>query len=140
MREYRERSAANRAWLAGAFQLARAQKLAGVLIVIQANPGLEAASAGHPRRAYAELIEQLRRETEAYRGQVVLVHGDTHFFQGNQPMLDSAGTGLLANFTRVEVYGYPFMGWVRGTVDTSTREVFRFTPVRWNPSAAGNSP
>jgi len=123
-----------------AFQLAREKKLAGVLIVIQANPGLEAAAAGHPKRAYADLIEQLRRETEAYSGQVVLVHGDTHFFQINQPLLDSAGSRVLTNFTRVEVYGYPFMGWVRGTVDASTPEVFRFTPMRWNPPAAGSSP
>lgn len=140
VREYRERSAANRAWLASAFQLAREKKLAGVLIVIQANPGLEAASAGHPKRAYADLIDQLRREAEAYSGQVVLVHGDTHFFQVNQPLLDSTGTRMLANFTRVEVYGYPFMGWVRGTVDARTPDVFRFTPMRWNPPAAGISP
>ena len=134
--EYLARSAANRAWLAQAFAHARSRRLAGVLIVVQGNPGFEAASAGHPRPGYREFIEQLREETQAYAGQVVLVHGDTHSYQLNQPLLNRTGDAVVANFTRVEVYGYPFMGWVRGTVDAADPRVFRFTPLRWNPPAA----
>lgn len=134
--EYIERSAANRAWLAQAFDLARSRKLAGLLIVIQANPGLEAAAAGQARPGYRDLIEQLQLETQAYAGQVVLVHGDTHSYQLNQPLLDVTGKKMLENFTRVEVYGYPFMGWVRGRVDLADPRVFGFTPQRWNPQPA----
>ena len=138
--EYLERSAANRAWLAQAFARARGKQLAGVLIIVQGNPGFEAASAGHAKPGYAEFIDQLRAETQAYAGQVVLVHGDTHYFQVNQPLLNIQGTGVLHNFTRVEVYGYPFMGWVRGTVDLASPTIFSFTPSRWNPAPPAGSP
>lgn len=131
--EFIERSAANRAWLAQAFTLARSRKLAGILIVIQGNPGFEAASAGQPRPGYRDFVDQLRTETQAYAGQVVLVHGDTHMHQIDQPLLDVAGQKVLDNFTRVEVHGSPFMGWVRGTVDASSPRVFSFSAQRWNP-------
>lgn len=132
--EFIERSAANRAWLAQAFALARARKLAGLLIVIQANPEFEAASAGHPKAGYRDFIDQLREETQAFAGQVVLVHGDSHHEQINQPLLDAAGKELVKNFTRVETYGYPFMGWIKGTVDAADPKVFRFSPQPWQPA------
>jgi hypothetical protein len=138
--EYVARSAANRAWLAQAFALARQRQLAGVLVAIQADPEFEAASAGHPKAGYRDFIAQLRDETEAFAGQVVLVHGDSHHMQINQPLLNAQGTAVLRNFTRVEVYGHPFMGWVQGTVDVSSPTVFSFAPQRWNPTPSNSSP
>jgi hypothetical protein len=138
--EFLARSAANRAWLAQAFVLARQRKLAGLMIVIQGNPGFEAASAGQPRPGYRDLIEQLQLETQAYTGQVVLVHGDTHSYQLNQPLLDPTGRQALENFTRLEVHGYPFMGWVRVTVDRSRPRVFSFSSQRWTPQPPGTPP
>jgi hypothetical protein len=138
--EFLAREAANRAWLGQAFALARQRGLAAVLIVIHGNPGFEAASAGQPRPGYRDLIEQLQRETQAYAGQVVLVHGDTHGYQHNQPLLDPTGKKPLDNFTRVEVPGYPFMGWVRATVDGGEAGRLRFEPQRWNPQPPASSP
>jgi hypothetical protein len=132
--EFTERSVANRVWLAQAFALARRQKLAGILIVIQADPEFEAASAGHPKPGYRDFIQQLREETQGFAGQVVLVHGDSHHQQINQPLLDAAGRDVVTNFTRVETYGYPFMGWTRATVDAADPKVFRFEPRRWQPA------
>jgi len=134
--EFLERSAANRVWLAQAFALARSQKLAGILIVIQADPEFEATSAGHAKPGYRDFIDQLREETQAFAGQVVLVHGDSHRQQINQPLLDAAGKELVKNFTRVETYGYPFMGWTKGTVDASDPQVFRFSPRPWRAAPA----
>lgn len=136
--EFIERSAANRVWLAQAFTLARAKKLAGILIVIQANPELEAASAGHPKPGYSDFIKQLREETQAFAGQVVLVHGDSHMHQINQPLLDAQAKEVVKNFTRVETYGYPFMGWIKATVDATDPQVFRFSPRRWRAQPAPN--
>ena len=132
--EFTERSAANHAWLAQGFALARSKQLAGVLIVIQGDPEFEAASAGHPKPGYRDFINQLREETQAFAGQVVLVHGDSHHQQINQPLLDVAGREVVTNFTRVETYGYPFMGWTKGTVDASDPQVFRFSPRPWRPA------
>ena len=130
--EFLERSTANRAWLAQAFAHARAKKLAGVLIVIQANPGLEAFSAAKTRLGYADFLAQLQTETASFGRPVVLVHGDSHWHRIDQPLLDAAESSLLTNFTRVETYGYPFMGWVRGTVDATDPQVFRFSPRPWH--------
>jgi len=129
--EFIDRGAANKTWLAQSFALARSKKLAGILVVIQANPGFHAANAGNPSAGYRDFLIQLREETLAFSGQVVLVHGDTHHHQINQPMEDPNTKETVKNFTRVETIGSPFFGWVRGTVDAANPRVFRFTPHYW---------
>lgn len=131
--EFIERSAANRAWLAQAFALARARKLAGILIAMQGNPGFQVANAGDPSPGYRDLLTQLREETLAFPGQVVLVHGDTHRYRIDRPMRDPANGETVKNFTRVETMGSPFFGWVRGQVDATDPRVFRFSPSFWRP-------
>ena len=129
--EFIQRSAANRAWLAQAFALARSKKLAGILIVIQANPGFENANAGKPSPGYNDFLIQLREETQNFVGQVVLVHGDTHLHRIDQPMQDPITKETVKNFTRMETMGSPFFGWVKGTVDAADPQVFRFSPRFW---------
>lgn len=136
--EFVERSAANQVWLAQAFAQARAKKLAGILIVIQANPGLDAFSAGQTRPGYREFLTQLRAETQAFAGRVVLVHGDTHWHRVDQPMLDAAGKEWVSNFTRVETFGWPVMGWIKATVDAADPQVFRFSPRPWRAPSPQN--
>ena len=133
--EFVARSAANQAWLAQAFAHARDKRLAGVLIVIQANPGFEAARAGRPQPVYDAFLAQLRQETRLFAKPVVLVHGDTHRQQIDQPLTDPASDEGLANFTRVETFGWPFFGWVLGTVDARDPKVFRFVAKPWRVAA-----
>lgn len=64
---------------------------------------------------------------------MVLVHGDTHYFRLDRPMIlnDKSGAGrgrVVENFTRVELFGYPDAHWVRATVDPADPNVFRFSP------------
>jgi hypothetical protein len=129
--EFVERSTANRVWLAQAFAHARAKKMAGILIVIQANPEFEDINKGKRQPGYEAFVTQLREEAQAFAGQVVLVHGDSHSQQVNQPMLDPVSREVVRNFTRVETFGFPFFGWVKATVDAKDPKVFRFTPRRW---------
>lgn len=129
--EFIERGVANRAWLAQAFDLARSRKLAGILIVIQANPGFDDANAGKPNAGYGDFLTQLRQETQAFPGQVVLVHGDTHHHRIDQPMQDPTTKETVKNFTRMETIGSPFFGWVRGTVDATDPKVFGFSTRFW---------
>lgn len=136
--EFIERSAANRVWLAQAFALARSKKLAGILIVIQANPGFEEANAGKPSPGYRDFLTQLREETLAFAGQVVLVHGDTHHHQINQPMENPATKETVKNFTRMETIGSPFFGWVKATVDAADPQVFKFSPRYWRAPSHSN--
>ncbi len=45
--------------------------------------------------------------------------------------VSAASGAVVSNFRRVELFGYPELGWVRGTVDTEEPEVFRFEPRPW---------
>lgn len=132
--EYRERSRANHAWLTQSFEMARGRKLAGILIAIQGNPEFQAANAGRPNPGYRDFLDQLRTETRAFPGQVVLVHGDTHRHHVDQPMEDPDTGEMVKNFTRVETMGSPFFGWVRAIVDVADPQVFRFEPRFWKPN------
>ena len=105
---------------------ARAIQAIGLMVTIQANPDFEAAAAGKAHPGYKDFLNQLRKETQAFAGQVVLVHGDSHQQQINQPMRDPTTQETVANFTRVETYGSPRMGWVKTTIDAKDPKVFRF--------------
>jgi hypothetical protein len=77
----------------------------------------------------------LRQETRLFAKPVVLVHGDTHRQQIDQPLMDPASGERLSNFTRVETFGWPFLGWVLGTVDARDPKVFRFVAKPWRGAA-----
>jgi hypothetical protein len=120
------------AWLADSFALARRNKLAGVALMFQANPGFANFSRGFPHRGYRDFLHELRREVENFAGPVVVVHGDTHISRIDHPLRGADGRPL-ANFTRVETFGYPFMGWTRGIIDTSHPQLFHFETHPWPP-------
>ena len=125
-KEFLQRSPAIRLWLTQAFARARAIQAAGLMVVIQGNPGFEADAAGKAYPGYKDFLSQLRDETLAFAGQVVLVHGDSHQQQINQPLRNPTTQDVIANFTRVETYGSPWMGWIKATVDAKDPKVFRF--------------
>lgn len=132
--EYAERDAANIAWVREAFAAARQASAAGVMIVFQGDPGFdlpeteEFDESGMPTvSGYRNFIASIVAETEQYAGQVVLVHGDTHFFKVDKPLYSP--TKLLPNLTRVQTFGSPAIHWVHVTVDVSRPEVFTFRPV-----------
>lgn len=134
-KEFLQRNPVTRIWLTQAFARARAMQAAGVMVVIQGNPGFEADAAGKAYPGYKDFLSTLREETLAFAGQVVLVHGDSHQQQINQPLRDPSTQAVIANFTRVETYGSPWMGWIKATVDAKDPKVFRFEarPFRAKP-------
>ena len=78
-----------------------------------------------------DFVHTLIEETQSFAGQVVLVHGDSHYFKIDKAMYNDDGT-LTGNFTRVEVFGSGDNSWIEMTVDPSTENVFTFTPVVLN--------
>ncbi len=119
-------------WLRQGFATARREQAAAMVIVMQANPGFKHHAAGLTHAGHRELLETLTSETLAFPGQVLLIHGDTHWQRIDQPLRDP-GTHLpLANFTRLETFGYPVLGWVKVIVDSELPQLFRFEvhPVR----------
>ena len=132
--EFLDRNPAILQWLTESFTLARQQKLAGIVLLFQADPGFKHFAQGLPHRGFREFLETVRRETLRFPGQVVVVHGDTHVSRIDHPLRDTNGK-RIANLTRVETFGYPLMGWTRGIIDTDSPTLFRFETYPWPPPA-----
>lgn len=143
--EYAERNAANLVWLEQAFGLAKRDGHRGIMIIAQANPGFE--NTWSPRRlqlvfgplgpmarapepkmdtGFDDFLASLEDETLAYGKPVVYVHGDTHLFRIDKPLVGSRSRRTIENLTRVEVFGTPDVHWVRVTIDSRDPGVFAF--------------
>jgi hypothetical protein len=121
------------AWMRTAFALATQGRFRAVMLITQANPRFDERPDAPPHRPFAEWTQVLEHETRAFAGQVVLVHGDTHYFRIDKPLPmpagpRSSGHPSLANFTRVETFGPPDLHWVRVRVVPGSRAVFVFEP------------
>ena len=132
--EYLERDAANVSWMQEAFKAAKAQKARGLVLVFQADPGFDLPETEDkdesqaPRfSGYRYFLNSVVAETEQFPGQVLLVHGDTHFFKIDKPLYSP--TRLLANLTRLQTFGSPLIHWVRVTVEPKNANVFTIQPV-----------
>jgi len=132
--EYAERDAANIAWMHEAFELAKQRKAAGIVLVLQADPWFDLPETEDvdERQApgadgYTNFLAKLVEETKAFPGQVLFVHGDTHFFKVDKPLLRQ--DDLVENFTRIETFGSPNVHWVKVTVDPKARELFTIHPM-----------
>src|SRR5262245_36564598 len=123
--EYVERNAANLAWMHESFALAAERGASGILLAIQADPFFELPRGHRARRGYESFLGALEAETVQFRRPVVLVHGDTHVFRIDKPLRDTNGQ-TVPNFTRVEVFGSPTVGWVRGHVTPGAAAPFSF--------------
>ena len=77
---------------------------------------------------FSDFFNTLVDETENFDGKVLLVHGDSHYFRIDKPMVDANGK-TRPNFTRVEVFGSADNSWVEMTVDPTTENVFGFKQV-----------
>jgi hypothetical protein len=145
--EYAARNAADIQWLHDSFAEAKANGAAGIMIVWQADPGFDTSGyQGAPKRdpktlvesdgnpdGFHDILSELRTDTIDFKKPVVLVHGDSHYFMIDKPLLDSQGQ-MLENFTRVETFGdnQTFgdnrVHWVKALIDPQSRDVFAFQP------------
>jgi len=145
--EWAARNQANIAWLRESFRFAAARQSVAVMIVSQADPGWDATDAtraplrdpktlaetdGQPD-GFQEYLVALRDEVVVFRKPVAYVHGDSHYYRVDKPLLDSLGR-RVENFTRVETFGdnqangTNDVNWVKVAVDPRSREVFAYQP------------
>ena len=103
-------------------------------MTIQGNPGFDLPETWPldesqlPQYAgYRQWMQTLVEQTEGYAGQVLLVHGDDHFFKVDKPLYSPIK--MLKNFTRLQTFGSPSNHWVKVTVDTTTQQVFTIQPI-----------
>jgi hypothetical protein len=144
--EWAARNAANVAWLQDSFQVATQRHSAALMIISQANPGWHPfendASPRNPVTlvqldakpdGFRDFLLALRAAVIAFGNPVAYVHGDTHTFRIDKPLLDAQGR-RLENFTRLETFGDNAangtndVNWVKVLVDPHSREVFAFQP------------
>ena len=132
--EYLERDAANVTWLEQSFTAAKAQNARGIVLVFQADPGFDLPETEDQDESqlpqfsgYRNFIAQVIKQTEGFDGQVLLVHGDTHFFKLDKPLYSP--TKVLANLTRLQTFGSPNLHWVKVTVDLTSEALFTVQPV-----------
>jgi hypothetical protein len=124
--EVARRTAAAVAWLDAAFHAARASSARGVVLITHANVGLEPR---RHRRAYAPFLDRLKQHVGEFSGPVLLIHGDSHTQRMDQPLRDANGR-VYRNFTRLETFGSPAIGWVRVAMDTVAGRVAGVEPRR----------
>jgi hypothetical protein len=124
--EYARRNAAALAWMTEGFAIARRRGLKAVVVAMHANPFT---AQGAPRRGFGELVAALAGGTRAFAGEVLLIHGDTHHYRVDRPLRDGLRGAPLANFTRLEVFGSPFVNWVRvKVIEDDARVRFEIAP------------
>ncbi|MGE3513358.1 MAG: hypothetical protein AB7N65_31245 [Vicinamibacterales bacterium] len=145
--EFEARNQADIVWMREAFAEARARRAAAVMIISQGNPGFDTSD---PTRApmrdprtlvqtdgqpdgFHEFLVELRKEVIAFGRPVAYVHGDSHYFRVDKPLLDEQGR-RVETFMRIETFGNnPANGtndvqWVKVLVDPRSREVFAVQP------------
>jgi hypothetical protein len=142
--EYRERNAANLAWMRDAFERAKREDIAAIVLFTQANPRFERSyppgrvrgtgTAPVPKApsGFADFVAALEKEVVAYAKPVLFAHGDTHYFRIDKPLFRTGVEGpgergrQIENFTRVEIFGFPEAHWLRIAVDPREPSVFGF--------------
>lgn len=114
------------AWIELIFSNARSDKRSGVVLLMQANPW---SRNGQPRASYRQLLDVIARETLSFDGEVLMIHGDTHWHRVDKPLMHPQTGGPIGNFTRAEVHGSPQVNWLRVRVNSRNGRVsFLVTP------------
>lgn len=142
--EHAERSAAAIAWMRAAFASARADGSRGLVILTQANPGFEshwpASLLGRYFRnfsgvkppsppkpsGYDRLLEELAEEMETFNKPTAFIHGDTHLFRIDKPLVSRTTSRAFEHFTRMETFGAPETHWTRVIVNPADPQLFTF--------------
>ena len=124
MQEFERRNQANLAFMKESFSKALATDVAGVAIVIHANPGFE----GKTSEGFQDFVNSVRGFLDRFRKPVICIHGDSHYFRIDKPLRGAKTKARYLHFTRVEVFGSPDVAGLIIRVDPSTREVFSYEP------------
>jgi hypothetical protein len=128
------RDTANIAWLESSFKHAKETGAKGVAIVVQADVGFDLPETYDVDESqlpqfsgYRNFMSKVTEQSAQYQGEVLFVHGDTHFFKVDKPLYSP--TKLLPNFTRLQTFGSPSLHWVKVSVHPGAQQLFQITPV-----------
>ena len=117
-------------WIDAAFAKARNDSVRGIVVAMHADPGFDRPGGSWP--AYRAFVQRLASQTSSFTGSVLLIHGDHHQFRVDHPLTVGEGLDTLRNFTRLETFGSPRIGWVRVVVDSVAGRVLTYEPRVFN--------
>ena len=144
LKEVAERTAADIRWLDRAFAHAEAYDARAVVIGLQADIWDPAAilPGGDGLNGYTSFVQKLADLSVRFGRPVLLINGDTHLYETDQPLADpTSATGKIhntqavPNLTRITVQGStnPPSEWLRLTIDPRTRDVFSWENIVYLP-------
>ncbi len=118
-----QRQSATRAWIEQAVATVHDRRARALVIASHANPGFPRDRSGRlpvpaddEQDAYAWWRGLLREVAARVDVPILLLHGDTHSFKLDRPLLDARGQPVR-HFTRLECFGTPMASsWARVTV------------------------
>jgi hypothetical protein len=141
--EAAQRTAADLRWLEKAFALAESDGAKGVLIGTQADMWDPEAIApgGDGLNGYDGIVQDLADLSEDFGKPVLLINGDSHVYEADQPLADpTSPTGVIhhtqavANLTRITVEGSTAANeWLKLTVNPRADNVFSWERVQYLP-------
>ncbi len=127
--EFRERDAANAAWVKATFAEARATNAPGVALFFQAEPfNGEAVEKAGRESGFTLFLATVEKEAKKFDKPVLLVHADEHRYR-LEPKLKFPNGDKLDNVTRLETFGAGDIHAVKVTVDPSSTAVFLAGPL-----------
>lgn len=127
--EWRERDAANAAWIRATFAAARAGAAPGVALFFQADPfASDKGSAGYAE-GFETFLKTVEEEARAFARPVLLVHADEHRYRLDVGMRFEKSGDPVPNVTRLETFGALNMHAVLVTVDPGSTPVFLPAPM-----------
>jgi hypothetical protein len=140
--EVSQRTAADLRWLERAFAQAEADGAVAVLIGLQADMWDPAAlvDGGDGLNAYTPLVQKLANLCVHFGRQVLLINGDSHLYEVDQPLADPAsatgqihGTQAVPNLTRITVQGSTNLPreWLRLTIAPRSPQAFSWENVQY---------
>ena len=125
--EFRERDAANVAWVRGVFAEARATQAPGVALFFQAEP-FEAAEKDGKESGFTAWLAAIEAEAKRFEKPVWLVHADEHRYR-LEPKVKFPSGAKPDNVTRLGVFGAGDIHAVQVTVDPASKAVFLAGPL-----------
>lgn len=117
-------------WLDEAAALADLQTVRATVIAFHAHPGFAAHGRGGMSVRHAWFLDRLVAWAKHDRRPLLLIHGDTHTYRVDKPLVDPVTGERFEHVTRLESHGSPWLGWTRVDVDSAAPAPFRFQPYR----------
>lgn len=101
-------------WMDQAFEQAEAEAAHTIVLVFHADPDFPAIRTRTAPAPFQVFFDRLAMHAAAFKGDVVIIHGDSHVFRHDKPMFESGPDGQhrMDRLTRIETTGAEDMEWV----------------------------